>query len=79
MRDLVSDKDFLHYKKMEHQLCELYPDLFKSQYEMVTFSKVPYSEAKTKGAQNTQRVHDLIASNYEDKITDRSFVEEWFA
>jgi kynurenine 3-monooxygenase len=79
MRDLVGDKDFLHYKKMEHQLCELYPDLFKSQYEMVTFSKVPYSEAKTKGAQNTQRVHDLIASNYEDKITDRSFVKEWFA
>ena len=79
MRDLVGDKDFLHYKKMEHQLCELYPDLFKSQYEMVTFSKVPYSEAKTKGAQNTQRVHDLIASKYEDKITDRSFVEEWFA
>ena len=79
MRDLVGDKDFLHYKKMEHQLCELHPDLFKSQYEMVTFSKVPYSEAKTKGAQNTQRVHDLIASNYEDKITDRSFVEEWFA
>ena len=79
MRDLVGDKDFLHYKKMEHQLCELYPDLFKSQYEMVTFSKVPYSEAKTKGAQNTQRVHDLIASNYEDKITDRLFVEEWFA
>lgn len=79
MRDLVGDKDFLHYKKMEHQLCELHPDLFKSQYEMVTFSKVPYSEAKTKGAQNTQRVHDLIASNYEDKITDRLFVEEWFA
>ena len=46
---------------------------------MVTFSKVPYSEAKTKGAENTQRVHDLIASNLEDKITDRTFVEEWFA
>lgn len=78
MRDLVGDKDFLHYKKVEHQLCELHPDLFKSQYEMVTFSKVPYSEAKTKGAQNTQRVYDLIASNHEDKITDRSFVAEWF-
>ena len=79
MRDLVGDKDFLHYKKVEHQLCELHPDLFKSQYEMVTFSKVPYSEAKSKGAQNTQRVLDLIASNHEDKITDHSFVEEWFA
>ena len=79
MRDLVGDKDFLHYKKIEHQLCELHPDLFKSQYEMVTFSKVPYSEAMTKGAQNTKRVYDLIASNHEDKITDRSFVAEWFA
>ena len=79
MRDLVGDKDFLHYKKIEHQLCELHPDLFKSQYEMVTFSKVPYSDAMTKGAQNTQRVYDLIASNHEDKITDRSFVADWFA
>jgi kynurenine 3-monooxygenase len=79
MRDLVGDKDFLHYKKVEHQLCELHPDLFKSQYEMVTFSNVSYSEAKTKGAENTQRVHDLIVSNHEDKITDRAFVEEWFA
>lgn len=79
MRDLVGDKDFLHYKKIEHKLCELHPDLFKSQYEMVTFSKVPYSEAMTKGAQNTKRVYDLIASNHEDKITDRSFVAEWFA
>ena len=79
MRDLVGDKDFLNYKKIEHQLCELHPDLFKSQYEMVTFSKVPYSEAMTKGAQNTQRVYDLIASNHEDKITDRSFVADWFA
>ena len=79
MRDLVGDKDFLHYKKIEHQLCELHPDLFKSQYEMVTFSKVPYSEAMTKGAQNTKRVYDLIASNHEDKITDRSFVADWFA
>jgi hypothetical protein len=33
----------------------------------------------TKGAQNTQRVYDLIASNHEDKITDRSFVADWFA
>ena len=79
MRDLVGDKDFLHYKKIEHQLCELHPDLFKSQYEMVTFSKIPYDDAKTKGAQNTQRVYDLIASNFENKINDRAFVEEWFA
>jgi hypothetical protein len=37
------------------------------------------SDAKTKGAQNTQRVYDLIASNFENKINDRAFVEEWFS
>lgn len=79
MRDLVGDKDFLHYKKVEHDICDLHPDVFQSQYEMVTFSNLPYSEAKTKGARNTKLVYELIAQGLEDKITDRNFVKEWFA
>jgi len=79
MRDLVGDKSFLHYKKIEHQLCEMHPDLFQSQYEMVTFSTIPYSEALSKGAQNNKRVYDLIAANYENRIADRDFVQRWFA
>lgn len=78
MRDLVGDEAFLHYKKIEHDLCDLHPDLIQSQYEMVSFSTIPYSEAKSKGAQNTQRIYDLIAAGHEDKITDRAFVQEWF-
>jgi kynurenine 3-monooxygenase len=74
MRDLVGDKDFLHYKAVEHNLCELHPDLFKSQYEMVTFSNVPYSVAQNKGAQNTRMVNEIIANGWEDKISDRTFV-----
>lgn len=74
MRDLVGDEAFLHYKQVEHTLCELHPDLFQSQYEMVTFSNIPYSVAKTKGAQNTRVVKHIIANGWEDKITDRTFV-----
>ncbi|MGB0850552.1 MAG: FAD-dependent oxidoreductase [Bacteroidia bacterium] len=79
MRDSVGNKDFLHYKKVEHDLCDLHPDIFQSQYEMVTFSNIAYSDAKTKGAENTKRVYDLIADGHEDKISDRDFVKEWFS
>ncbi len=78
MRDLVGDEQFLHYKKVEHLLCELHPDLFKSQYEMVTFSTIPYSEALSVGAKNTKRVYDLITEDKVDQINDRNFVEAWF-
>jgi kynurenine 3-monooxygenase len=78
MRDLVGDEAFLHYKKVEHDICELHPDLFQSQYEMVTFSNIPYSEAKSKGARNTTLVNKLIAEGLESKISDRSFIQNWF-
>ena len=74
MRDLVADKDFLHYKCVERDLCELYPDLFRSQYELVSFTLEPYSYAKEQGAKNTALVNHLIANNLEDKIADRSFM-----
>jgi kynurenine 3-monooxygenase len=78
MRDLVGDESFLHYKKIEHDLCDLHPDVFQSQYEMVSFSTIPYKEALDKGAANTKRIYDLIAEGKEEKITDKAFVQEWF-
>ncbi len=45
MRDLVGQPEFLHKKHIEHELCELYPEHFKSQYELVTFTHTPYREA----------------------------------
>ena len=79
MRDLVGDEAFLHYKKIEHDLCDLHPDVFQSQYEMVSFSTIPYKEALDKGAANTKRIYDLIAQGKEDRITDKAFVKEWFS
>jgi kynurenine 3-monooxygenase len=79
MRDLVGDKDFLHYKKVEHDICDLHPDVFQSQYEMVSFSNIPYAEATDKGARNTKRIYDLISEGLESKISDKEFIKQWFA
>ncbi len=59
MRDRVGDPDFLRRKKIEHDLCERYPDRFKSQYEMVTFSHIPYATALASGKVN-DRILDTI-------------------
>lgn len=76
MRDLVGDEDFLRQKEVEHALCELYPDLFKSQYEMVTFTNMPYREALEHGAENTRIVKDIIARGYTDRLEDKAFMTE---
>lgn len=78
MRDKVGDRDFLHYKKVEHDICELYPDLFRSQYELVSFTLEPYSFAYEQGRRNTELVNYIISQNWESKIADRDFMSELF-
>ncbi len=45
MRDLIADPFFLARKKIEKELGKLYPELFNSVYEMVSFSHTPYHDA----------------------------------
>lgn len=52
MRDLVGQPEFLEKKRIEHDLSEFFPDDFKSQYELVTFSTKPYKYAQNMGAVN---------------------------
>jgi kynurenine 3-monooxygenase len=78
MRDLVADEDFLRFKAVEHELCELYPEHFKSQYELVTFTNEPYEHALKRGAQNSEMVHKLIASGNDKRMGDREFMLEFF-
>lgn len=49
MRDWVGDERFLKRKKVEAELHEQFPDKWLPQYSMVTFSDIPYSEAKNLG------------------------------
>jgi kynurenine 3-monooxygenase len=55
MRDRVADSRFLLRKKVELALESRYPKLFVPKYAMVTFQRIPYSVALTRGA-----VQDVI-------------------
>lgn len=50
MRDRVADARFLVRKKVELALEAKYPALFVPKYAMVTFHRIPYSVALTRGA-----------------------------
>ena len=75
MRDLVGTEAFLHRKHVEHDLTELYPDLFKSQYELTTFHTTPYKYALDMGAKNDRLLNYIIDGKLEGKLTDRTFME----
>jgi kynurenine 3-monooxygenase len=75
MADKVGDKHFLHKKHIEHELSDLYPDQFKSQYELTTFSLSPYKYALDQGAKNDLLLEHIIAEKAEDRISDPSYME----
>ena len=61
----MGQPEFQHRKHVEHDLTEHFGDLFKSQYELVTFSNVPYSTALKQGETNDRILDELIAKNIE--------------
>ncbi|MDP2175684.1 MAG: NAD(P)/FAD-dependent oxidoreductase [Bacteroidota bacterium] len=68
MRDLVGREDFMHFKKVEHELGEHYPELFKSQYSLVSFSTLPYSYALGQGYKNEALINHIIEHQLESSI-----------
>lgn len=75
MRDLVGTAAFLHRKHVEHELTELYPELFKSQYELVTFHTTPYSYALQMGAKNDRLLDHIINNKLESKLGEPGYME----
>ena len=63
MRDRVADPRFLFRKKVELALEAKYPDVFVPKYAMVTFHRIPYATALTRG-----QVQDVILSELCDGI-----------
>ena len=51
MRDKVADDRFVFHKKVEHMLERTHPT-YKSRYEMVSFTRIPYAEAYRRGQLN---------------------------
>lgn len=75
MADKVGDKHFLHKKHIEHDLTELYPDKFKSQYELTTFCLTGYKYALDQGKKNDVLLEKIIADGAEEKIKDAAYME----
>jgi kynurenine 3-monooxygenase len=68
MRDRVSDSHFLFQKKVELALEAKYPQLFVPKYSMVTFHRIPYSVAFTRGQIQDRLLAELCASI--DRVED---------
>lgn len=75
MANKTADQHFLHKKHIEHDLAELYPDRFKSQYELVTFSTSPYAYAQQQGRKNDVLLERIIADHAEAKISDADYMK----
>jgi kynurenine 3-monooxygenase len=71
MRDRVGDPRFLFRKRVELALAAKYPHLFVPKYAMVTFHRVPYSLALSRGM-----IQDRILSELCDAI-DRIEDLDW--
>lgn len=61
MRDKVGQPEFLYRKKIEQTLHALFPARVEPQYNLVSFSTVPYTLAQSKGRE-LQRVIDQVAA-----------------
>ena len=70
MRDLVGQPAFMHFKKVEQSLSENYPEIYRSQYSLVSFSTEPYSHALAQGYKNEALIQYIIEHKIEDKINN---------
>jgi kynurenine 3-monooxygenase len=60
MRDLTGRASFKWKKKIEHALNRIMPATFVPLYDLVSFSTVPYSEAKARGAANDRAIKWIV-------------------
>lgn len=74
MAEKVGDAEFLERKRIEHILSEQYPDLFQSQYELVTFSRVPYKQALDRGPINDRILNEISHLNLQDKLLEADLI-----
>jgi kynurenine 3-monooxygenase len=72
MRDRVADAQFLLRKKVELALEAKYPNLFVPKYAMVTFHRVPYSVAMTRGAIQDRMLAELCENIHSPSDLDWS-------
>ena len=77
MRDKVADKSFLLRKKIEKELVRRYPKEFISVYEMVSFTHIPYSTAKSCIEAQDQLLHQIMSEgDFFTNIENEGFTKQ---
>ena len=73
MRDTVADEEFLFRKKVEFMLGRTF-EQYKSRYELVSFSRIPYAEAYQRGITNLEILKELTtgANSLDDIILEKA-------
>jgi kynurenine 3-monooxygenase len=72
MRDRVADPRFLFRKKVELALEARYPRHFVPKYAMVTFTRVPYSVALSRGVAQDRMLTELCETI--DRVEDLDWI-----
>jgi kynurenine 3-monooxygenase len=76
MRDRVADAQFLLRKKVELVLEDRYPNLFVPKYAMVTFHRIPYSVAMTRGTVQDRMLTELCKNIHSVENLDWNKADE---
>jgi kynurenine 3-monooxygenase len=75
MRDLVGRPEFMRFKKIDNDLCAHYPDLYKSQYELVSFSKTSYKYAQDMGYKNEALIAHIMEHNLDTDLGNAAAIK----
>ena len=69
LRDLVGTPEFLRRKEIERRINRMYPDKYKDLYSMITFTRMPYTEAlRTEREQHTLVEQVMRVEGIEHKL-----------
>jgi kynurenine 3-monooxygenase len=81
IRDLVGDPQFLLRKQIERKLNQLSPERYASLYSMITFTCLPYTEARRIDREQSVLVDKIMnIEGIEDKLDDpdiESLLGDW--
>ena len=70
MRDKVDDAQFLLQRTLERQLADLHPERFVPRYSMVSFQRVDYATAFTRGKIQRQILQTLTEGKSDTNAVD---------
>lgn len=73
MRDKVADPLFRYRKRVEQTLHRLFPDAVHPQYNLVSFSTVPYTEARRRGRELDAVLDRVVAEVPMSAATDANW------